>query len=53
MTTFGFRRMAPDEFEAELQKAFSDYIFLSLSELGGEAEDNRRLYIEAQFHLHK
>ena len=53
METFGFRRMSEDEFEAALQQAFSDYILLSLSELGGEAEDHRRLYIESQFHLHK
>ena len=32
--TFGFKRMNRDEFEAALQKAFSDYILLSLSELG-------------------
>ena len=51
--TFGFKRMNRDEFEAALQKAFSDYILLSLSELGGETEDHRRLYLEAQFHLHK
>jgi hypothetical protein len=53
MANYGFRRMSPEEFEAAIQKAFSDYILLSLSELGGEAEDNRRLYIESQFHLQK
>ena len=53
MATFGFKRMTKDEFESVLQKAFSDYILLSLSELGGESEDHRRLYIEAQFHLQK
>ncbi|MDG2019053.1 MAG: hypothetical protein P8J25_06370 [Porticoccaceae bacterium] len=53
METFGFKRMSEDEFEAALQRAFSDYILLSLSELGAEAEDHRRLYLEAQFHLQK
>ncbi len=53
MANYGFRRMALEEFEAAIQRAFSDYILLSLSELGGEAEDNRRLYIESQFHLQK
>jgi hypothetical protein len=50
---FGFRRMTSEEFESALQKAFSDYVLLSLSELGGETEDHRRLYLEAQFHLQK
>lgn len=53
MQTFGFRRMTLDEFESALQKAFSDYILLSLSEIGSETEDHRRLYLEAQFHLQK
>jgi hypothetical protein len=53
MVNYGFRRMTPKEFEAAVQKAFYDYILLSLSENGGEAEDNRRLYIESQFHLQK
>jgi hypothetical protein len=53
MANYGFRRMALEEFEAAIQKAFSDYILLSLSELGGEAENHRRLYIESQFHLQK
>ena len=50
---FGFKRMTAVEFEAGLQKAFSDYVLLSLTELGGEIEDHRRLYLEAQFHLQK
>lgn len=50
---FGFKRMTAEEFETALQQAFSDYILLSLSELGSETEDHRRLYIEAQFHLDK
>ena len=50
---FGFRRMTKEEFEAALQKAFSDSVLLSLSELGGETEDHKRLYIEVQFHLQK
>ena len=53
MQTFGFKRMTKEEFETSLQKAFSDYILLSLSELGGETEDHKRLYLEAQFHLQK
>lgn len=53
MANYGFRRMTLGEFEAAIQKAFSDYILLSLSEHGGEAEDNRRLYIESQFYLQK
>ena len=53
MQTFGFKRMTKEEFETSLQMAFSDYILLSLSELGGETEDHKRLYLEAQFHLQK
>jgi hypothetical protein len=53
MHTYGFKRMTKEEFEASLQKAFSDYVLLSLSELGGETEDHKRLYLEAQFHLQK
>lgn len=53
MHTFGFKRMTTDEFECSIQTAFSDYILLSLSEIGGESEDHRRLYLEAQFHLQK
>ena len=53
LAIFGFKRMSKDEFESALQKAFSDYILLSLSELGCASEDHRRLYIEAQFHLQK
>jgi len=51
--TFGFRRMTVAEVESALQAAFSDYILLSLSELGSESEDHRRLYMESQFHLQK
>ena len=51
--TFGFRRMTANEVESALQRAFSDYILISLSELGGEGEDHRRLYVESQFHLQK
>ena len=50
---FGFKRMTVVEFDAAVQKAFSDYVLVSLSELGAETEDHRRLYIEAQFHLQK
>ena len=50
---FGFKRMTAVEFDAAVQKAFSDYVLVSLSELGAETEDHRRLYIEAQFHLQK
>ena len=50
---FGFKRMSPVEFDIALQKAFSDYVLLSLSELGANKEDHSRLYIEAQFHLQK
>jgi len=51
--TFGLKRMAVAEIESALQRAFSDYIVLSLSELGGAGEDHRRLYMESQFHLQK
>ena len=53
IATFGFKRMTRDTLEAALQRAFSDYVLLSLSELGGEVDDHRRLYLEAQFHLQK
>ena len=53
MQTFGFKRMTKEEFETSLHEAFSDYILLSLSELGGEIQDHKRLYLEAQFHLQK
>ena len=53
VNNFGFKRMSNEEFETALQQAFSDYILLSLSELGSETEDHRRLYVEAHFHLEK
>ena len=53
LKNFGFKRMTTVEFDAAVQKAFSDYVLVSLSELGAETEDHRRLYIEAQFHLQK
>ena len=53
MQTFGFKRMTLDEFKLSIQSAFSDYILLSLSEIGGKSEDHCRLYMEAKFHLQK
>lgn len=50
---FGFKRMTKEEFRHALQTAFSDYVLLSLSELGGEIEDQKRIYLEAQFHLQR
>ena len=50
---FGFKRMTVLEFETAVQKAFSDYVLISLTELGAENEDHQKLYIEAQFHLQK
>jgi hypothetical protein len=51
--TFGLKRMPEEELEAALQKAFSDYVLVSLSELGNQGEDHRKLYIEAEFHMDK
>lgn len=50
---FGLKRMPAAEIEAALQKAFSDYILVSLSEQGGQGEEHRRLYIEAEYNLDK
>ena len=51
--TFGFKRMPEEEVEIALQQAFTDYVLVSLSEQGGQADDHRKLYIEAEFHLNK
>jgi hypothetical protein len=51
--TFGFKRMSLPEIEGALQKAFTDYILISLSEFSSDSEEARRLYMESQFHLQK
>lgn len=51
--TFGLKRMPEEEVEAAIQKAFTDYVLVSLSELGNQGEEHRRLYIESEFHLNK
>jgi hypothetical protein len=51
--TFGLKRHAEHEIEAQLQSAFSDYILVSLSEFGSQGEDHRKLYIESEYHLDK
>ena len=51
---FGFKRMSDAEFEQAIQKAFFDYILAALSEQNSlTAEDHRKRYIEANFHLDK
>ncbi len=50
---FGFKRMDNEEIEHAIQTAFSDYIIAALSELNGNAEENKKLYIEAAYHLEK
>ena len=50
---FGFKRMSMSEIEDALQKAFTDYILISLSEFSSDTDEARRLYIESQFHLQK
>ena len=53
MQTFGLNRMSVESMEAALQLAFTDYVVVSLAEQGGHANEHRRLYIEAEFHLSK
>lgn len=50
---FGLKRIPEEEIEAALQKAFTDYVLVSLSELGSQGEGHRRLYIESGFQLEK
>lgn len=53
MQQYGFKRMNDQELDAALQQAFLDYILAALSEIDDTAEDNKKLYIEAGFHLEK
>lgn len=48
---FGLLRMPEIEIQRALQNAFSTYILSALEEQGDRPENNRKLYIEAAFHL--
>lgn len=50
---FGFKRMSTAEIEITIQNAFSDYILSALSELGDDTKNNKKIYIEAAFHMDK
>lgn len=50
---FGLKRSSEKDIELQLQKAFTDYVLVSLSELGSHGEEHRKLYIESEFHLDK
>ena len=52
-TNFGFRKWSIEELESAFQKAFHDYILVSLTELGEGIEENKKLYSEANFYLQK
>jgi hypothetical protein len=51
--TFGLKRLSEQEIEVQIQSAFTDYVLVSLSELGSQGEDHRKLYIESEYHLDK
>jgi len=48
---FGFKRFSADELGEAINDAFSDYILVSLSELGEGVEENKRLYVEANHYI--
>jgi hypothetical protein len=50
---FGFKRMEEEEIAYAIQSAFSDYILGALSEISGESDDNKKLYVEAVYYLDK
>lgn len=50
---YGFKRMPEEEIEHAIQSAFSDYILAALSEMDGDEDSHRQLYIESIFHLEK
>lgn len=50
---FGFKRMEEEEIAYSIQAAFSDYILSALSEISGDDDDNKRMYVEAIYHIDK
>lgn len=50
---FGLKRQPREELNKQLQHTFSDYIISALTEISEESKDNKKIYIEAAYHLDK
>lgn len=50
---FGFKRLSEEEINERLQVTFSDYIISALTEISDGQKDNKKIYIEAHYHMDK